>query len=345
MLSRWAVRSSVTRVAPPPLAALTVTIGNVTIRNMPKGVRRTRAVVVQAARGAPRWVAPGGAGAAGVAQPSAIVDAGAPTKPGSAADDRDARRAARRAELVDAAIAVVRRDGPGASMDRMAAEAGVTKPILYRHFGDRAGLVAAIAEHAFALVSGALDRALAADATPRELVTATIDAYLSFIESDADLYRFLVHRTISETADPSAVLNDYLWRVGRRIALVLGEGLRAAGLDSGPAEPWAFALVGMVHATGDWWLERGTLPRSRVTQYLTTLACDGLPNLDAAGTTGTWLAAEDAARAGGDTSPGTLHTAVVPTPRRQRRRPEPRDDPRDDRAAGSTVAPMRRRSS
>lgn len=307
---------------------------------MPKGVRRTRAAAVQAARAVPRWTVSGGTGSQGVTQSSTAADTGAPARSGSAADDRDARRAARRAELVDAAIAVVRRDGPGASMDRMAAEAGVTKPILYRNFGDRAGLVAAIAEHAFALVSDALDRALAADSTPRELVAATIDAYLSFIESDAQLYRFLVHRTISETADPGAVLNDYLWRVGRRIALVLGEGLRAAGLDSGPAEPWAFALVGMVHATGDWWLERGTMPRSRVTQYLTTLACDGLPNLDAAGSTGTWLAAEDAAPAGGDASASTPGTAA-PTARRQRRHP----DPRDDRAADATVAPLRRRSS
>ena len=41
----------------------------------------------------------------------------------------------RRETFVDAAISVVRRDGRGASMEAVAREAGVTKPILYRVFG------------------------------------------------------------------------------------------------------------------------------------------------------------------------------------------------------------------
>jgi AcrR family transcriptional regulator len=51
----------------------------------------------------------------------------------------------RREALLNAALAVITRDGPAASMDAMAAEAGITKPILYRHFGDRDGLIAAVA--------------------------------------------------------------------------------------------------------------------------------------------------------------------------------------------------------
>jgi AcrR family transcriptional regulator len=203
--------------------------------------------------------------------------------------DRDAKRDARRAALVEAAVEVIRRDGPGVSMDQMAAEAGVTKPILYRHFDDRAGLVKAIAEHAYNQVATGLDQALHADVSPRQLVASTIDVYLRFIESDPALYRFLVNRTIAETTDPGAILTDYISRAGRQVALVLGEGLRAAGLDSGPAEPWAFGIVGMVHSAGDWWLERGTMPRSRLTEYLTSLIYDGIPNVDQLGPARTWL--------------------------------------------------------
>ncbi|MGH2819151.1 MAG: helix-turn-helix domain-containing protein, partial [Actinomycetota bacterium] len=43
-------------------------------------------------------------------------------------------------DLLDAADNVVRRDGPEASMQKIAAEAGITKPILYRQFGDKGGL-------------------------------------------------------------------------------------------------------------------------------------------------------------------------------------------------------------
>ncbi|MBC7679270.1 MAG: TetR/AcrR family transcriptional regulator, partial [Pseudorhodobacter sp.] len=56
--------------------------------------------------------------------------------------DRDARREA----LLAAADAVVQRDGASASMASIAAEAGITKPILYRHFGDKGGLYAALTE-------------------------------------------------------------------------------------------------------------------------------------------------------------------------------------------------------
>jgi AcrR family transcriptional regulator len=174
-------------------------------------------------------------------------------------------------------------------MDRMAAEAGVTKPILYRHFGDRAGLVTAIGEYAFEQVSAALDKALHADVTPRQMVLSTIDAYLEFIESDQEVYRFLVHRAASEGADAGTMFNEYISRAGRQVAMVLGEGLRAAGRDSGPAEPWAFGIVGMVHSAGDWWMDRKAMPRARLAEYLTSLIYDGLPNADSLGPASTWL--------------------------------------------------------
>ena len=226
------------------------------------------------------------------------------TSPSDLKADRQSRRLAQRAHLIESAIIVIQREGPGASMDQMAAQAGVTKPILYRHFSDRAGLVAAIAEFAFSQVSEALEAALYADATPRELVASTIDTYLVFIESDPDVYRFLVQRSVSETG---VSINDYIWRTSRQVAVVLGEALRAAGLDSGPAEAWAFAIVGMVHASGDWWLERGPMPRARLTEYLTRLVCDGLPDLRALGSAGAWLSDSEPA----DSEPADAAVSVL----------------------------------
>ncbi|MCB1004958.1 MAG: helix-turn-helix transcriptional regulator [Acidimicrobiales bacterium] len=45
---------------------------------------------------------------------------------------------ARRAELADAAVRAIRTVGADASMADIAAEAGITKPVLYHHFGDKA---------------------------------------------------------------------------------------------------------------------------------------------------------------------------------------------------------------
>jgi AcrR family transcriptional regulator len=52
-------------------------------------------------------------------------------------------------------------------MDELAAEAGVTKPILYTHFGDKSGLATAIADRfAFDLVEEVL-ASFSAGAEPR----------------------------------------------------------------------------------------------------------------------------------------------------------------------------------
>ncbi len=57
------------------------------------------------------------------------------------------RGEARRRELLVLAAQVLLRDGlDGASMDQIAAEAGASKATLYRHFGDRQGLVVEVVQ-------------------------------------------------------------------------------------------------------------------------------------------------------------------------------------------------------
>jgi AcrR family transcriptional regulator len=189
--------------------------------------------------------------------------------------DREARHAAKRQQLLDAAIAVVRRDGAGASMQDIAREAGITKPIVYRAFGDREGLTNAVAEVFAAELRGALEAAIAQSPSDRARVAAAIDAYLAFIEREPSIVRFLVERSIDGDA---IALSGFVRGVAAVVAQALGEALRGRRLDSGAAEPWAYALVGAVHLAGDWWLERRTLPRGRVVDYLTALVWDGMRN-------------------------------------------------------------------
>ena len=67
---------------------------------------------------------------------------------------------ARRAELADAAIRAIRAIGADASMADIAAEAGISKPVLYHHFGDKAGLAAAIADRFLVELGRATDMTL-----------------------------------------------------------------------------------------------------------------------------------------------------------------------------------------
>jgi AcrR family transcriptional regulator len=187
----------------------------------------------------------------------------------------DERRAARRAQLLDDAIEAIREVGSGATMEQLAGRGGVTKPILYRHFRDRDGIITAVADRFSSELLGEIDTALHSSLEPRELLAATVDAYLAFLEREPALYRFLL-RQVGVRPDNLTRISPLVDAIARRVALVIGEHLRAVGQDSGPAVPWAYGIVGLVHQAGDWWLEDRTLPRERLTAYLTVLLWEGL---------------------------------------------------------------------
>ncbi|WP_411102406.1 TetR family transcriptional regulator [Streptomyces sp. cmx-4-9] len=182
----------------------------------------------------------------------------------------------RRRELLEAADRVVLRDGPRASMNAIAAEAGITKPILYRHFGDKAGLYQALAvRHTDALLDS-LRAALDAPAERRQRVEATLETYLAAIEARPQVYRFLMHPAEDAQAaergfDVGQHSAPLLRRLGEELAQVVGERV-----DLGPggerlARVWGHGIVGMMHAAGDWWLGERPCTRAELVTGLTDL--------------------------------------------------------------------------
>lgn len=199
-------------------------------------------------------------------------------------EDRRDSAERRRRELLEAADRVVLRDGPGASMNAIAAEAGITKPILYRHFGDRDGLIQAIAERFSADLLTTVTAPLSADVDAKALLRSTVDSYVSFIERETNLYRFMVQHP-PERSGTVPGMSGLVDLIARRVAQVAGERLRAAGRDSGAAVPWAYGIIGLVHQAGDWWVDDRTMSRDTLITYLVNLLWDGLgaaPGEDAA---------------------------------------------------------------
>lgn len=180
----------------------------------------------------------------------------------------------RRRQLLEAADRVVLRDGPKASMNAIAAEAGITKPILYRHFGDKGGLYRALAKrHTDALLS-ALKAALDAPADRRERVEATLDTYLAAIEARPQVYRFLMHpaedsQLPEQGFDVGRHSAPLLRRLGEELAIVIEERVDLGPGSAQLARVWGHGIVGMMHAAGDWWL--GERPCSRA-QLVSSLA-------------------------------------------------------------------------
>jgi AcrR family transcriptional regulator len=191
-----------------------------------------------------------------------------------------AHRRQRRQELIQAALDAFAQHGPEVDMDQVAAAAGVSKPVLYRYFADKAELWLAAGEYVAQLVVKEVSPAVTRVREERALIAATVDAYLGAIESRPELYRFLMHQ--SGLSGGHNLVAKASAKVAVELSRVIGDRLRAMGLDSGPAEPWAYGLVGLVTAVGDWWLERGRpMTRAALTDYVTTLMWQGFDGVRA----------------------------------------------------------------
>jgi len=189
--------------------------------------------------------------------------------------DPDRRRA-----LLEAADRVIQRAGPAASMAEIAAEAGISKPILYRHFGDKSGLYQALAErHTRKLIEGIRTEFSRTDGI-RARTQSTIDTYLATISANLQLYRFLMHRASAEDAATHSAMSTMIRGVSESLAeVMISEGRL---VDRDRAYVWGHAVVGMVQTAGDWWLDHPDVPRETVVDSLTDLILNGLPAAAAA---------------------------------------------------------------
>lgn len=197
--------------------------------------------------------------------------------PLAAADGRATRweghNAERRRSLVKAALKAIRRHGAGVGIEQIAAEAGTSKPVIYRHFGGRTGLYAAVLESVHDTITASL-RVLFADAErlePAVLVRELTDAYLALVEKDPEIYQFVVSRPAGE--DPALdPVTSITGRIGDEVADAFRTWLRAHGMDPRPANTWGHGVVGFVWAVADKWITTGhQRPRADIVEFTARL--------------------------------------------------------------------------
>lgn len=206
----------------------------------------------------------------------AAAGAGVPATVPVAAPGRDPRR---RRALLEAADRIILREGPDVSMASIAAEAGISKPILYRHFGDKSGLYQALADRHVRVLMDTVRAAFVRAGSMRERSSAAIDTYLSAIAANRPLYGFLVHRAGAEDTATHSAMSALIRGLGGQLAeILLAEGRLH---DQVRAHVWGHATVGMVQAAGEWWLDHPDVPRTTVVGGIVDLLIDGLPITDA----------------------------------------------------------------
>ncbi len=151
----------------------------------------------------------------------------------------------RREQLLDATKAIVAERGFHAiSIEAVAREAGITRPIVYGHFQDLQGLLEALVDREAARALGQLATVLpgelGAGGDARETLLSALRGYLEAVRADPATWR----RVLMPPEGAPAVLHDHITR-GR--AAVVEQLARAVGPGLGPGrespDPELFARM------------------------------------------------------------------------------------------------------
>jgi AcrR family transcriptional regulator len=184
----------------------------------------------------------------------------------------------RREQLLDIGRTVFAAKGfDGTSVEEIADKAGVSKPVVYEHFGGKEGLYAVVVDRE---VSRLLDRITVSlvGNHPRELLEQAAGSLLRYIEEETDGFRILVRD--SPVASSGGTFASMISDIATQVEHVLAGQFKGRGYDPKLAGLYSQALVGMVALTGQWWLDARKPKRDEVAAHLVNLAWNGLSHLE-----------------------------------------------------------------
>ncbi|MFD3654153.1 TetR family transcriptional regulator [Streptomyces sp. 24-1644] len=185
----------------------------------------------------------------------------------------------RREQLLDIGRTLFADKGfEGTSVEEIAARAGVSKPVVYEHFGGKEGLYAVVVDREMRQLLDMVTSALTAG-HPRELLEQAAFALLDYIETYTDGFRILVRD--SPVAQSTGTFASLISDIATQVEDILGLEFKARGFEPKLAPLYAQALVGMVALTGQWWLDVRKPQKAEVAAHLVNLAWHGLENLEA----------------------------------------------------------------
>jgi AcrR family transcriptional regulator len=184
----------------------------------------------------------------------------------------------RREQLLDVGRTLFAERGfEGTSVEEIAHKAGVSKPVVYEHFGGKEGLYAVVVDREMRrlldMVTGALT-----GGHPRELLEQAAFALLDYIEQYTDGFRILVRD--SPVAQSTGTFASLISDIATQVEDILGMEFKQRGFDAKLAPLYAQALVGMVALTGQWWLDAQKPKKAEVAAHLVNLSWNGLSGLE-----------------------------------------------------------------
>ena len=144
-----------------------------------------------------------------------------------------------RRQVLDAAVAIAATSGPDAiSMREVARLAGVSHQAPYHHFGDRAGIFAAISEEGFRLLADAIE------ASTTLGMAAMCEAYVHFALAHKGHFRVMMRNDLCSLEDyPTALIQaDRAFNALRNeVTVILGEDSHDDVANTHTAYMWSVA--------------------------------------------------------------------------------------------------------
>jgi AcrR family transcriptional regulator len=160
-------------------------------------------------------------------------------------------RAERGRQILDAAVAVFAERGfHAASMDAVATRVGVTKPVLYDHFGSKEGLLLGCVARAREELLEVTSRAAAAATNPEEMLRLGFLAFFDYLDSHSPEWGLLYQEAALPNGGGADSLESIRAQQTDFIAALLAA--QAPGAGSVRVQAWAQVMVGACERLALW---------------------------------------------------------------------------------------------
>jgi len=166
--------------------------------------------------------------------------------------------AERRADLLECACRAFSQGSyRGTTTAEIAREAGVTEPILYRHFQSKRDLYLACLQEAWTRVRALWEQALAEEPDPGAWLSAMGRAFRESEKDRVVICNLWVQSLAESTEDATigAYLHEHMREVHAFVADVIRRSQAAGGVHperDASGEAWIFIAVGFLNAVGSW---------------------------------------------------------------------------------------------
>lgn len=176
--------------------------------------------------------------------------------------------AERRALIIEAAGRLFGERGYEATrLDEIAAAAGVTKPIVYRHFDSKSDLYLALLDRHRDDLAGFIS-AIPAEGSAEERLRAVLEIWLGYVEARSYAWKMLFRDT-GGSPEIAARRREVHARA-RAVLVELIRSLSATPVPRRELEPLAELMSMGMAALVLWWIEEAAVSRAAVLDSLTT---------------------------------------------------------------------------